>query len=458
MIRAQIDGQTVQIHDALIEKYSRPGPRYTSYPTAPNWEKNFGPSDFYKALQESNTPDPRTKIRRPISLYFHLPFCEERCTFCACSVVATKRHDLVTPYLKALLREIDIVSEALDPSRKVTQIHWGGGTPTYLSSAEISQLMNHTARRFSIASDAEISVEIDPRVTTDEQLITLREAGFNRASLGVQDFDPEVQELAGRIQSESQTRHTLLTARALGFQSANIDLVYGLPKQSPPRFAATLEKILALDPDRIALFNFAYVPWMHAHQRKISANDLPSPHTKLEMFCRAVEFFENAGYEFIGLDHFAKKSDEMAQAKRNGTMYRNFQGYTTHRDCDLIGMGVTSISSVHNAFAQNAKKLVDYQNKISQSGLTTHTGLKLSAEDLQRQAIIRELFCHQRAAIPENFGVERKKMEMMEEDGLVAWNDGTLNVTPLGRFFLRNIGMVFDAYLKTEQKKFSGTV
>lgn len=443
------------LNTKLIEKYNQTGPRYTSYPTPNNWSADFGPSDFISTLKASNQKG------NPLSLYFHIPFCEERCTFCACSVVATKKHEVAEPYLETLLKEITLIACHLDTSRPVHQIHWGGGTPTYFSCDQIEKLYGGITKNFKIARDAEVSIEVDPRVTSDGQLKTLRRLGFNRVSLGVQDFEPEVQELAGRVQSREQTAHIVEMCRELAFQSVNIDLVYGLPKQTPQNFQTTIQKVLALDPDRVALFNFAYVPWMHAHQRKIFEADLPDPITKLKMFCHAIETFENGGYEFIGLDHFAKKEDELSKAKRNGTMYRNFQGYTTKADCDLIAMGVTSISSVDGTFAQNAKKLKEYEETIAKDELATYHGLKLNEDDLLRQGIIREIFCHQKISgldFTNYFQKERERLKPLEQDGLVQLNADGLEVTPLGRLFLRNIGMVFDAYLKPGQGKFSKTV
>lgn len=452
-MQARVEGQTVEVSGELIRKYNRPGPRYTSYPTAPNWSESFGPADFYQTLADSN------KGRRPLSLYCHIPFCEERCTFCACSVVATPKKEIARSYLKALTREITVVSETLDKNRPVVQIHWGGGTPTYLSPGQIESLFGTLARQFSIAPDAEISIEVDPRVTTDEQLIVLREIGFNRVSLGLQDFDPEVQQEAGRLQSETETRHTILTCRNLGFSGVNMDLVYGLPRQTPERFRVTLQKVLALDPDRIALFNFAYVPWMHPHQKKMSQAHLPDAETKMRMFCEAIGTFEENGYVFIGLDHFAKQNDELVAARQDGTMYRNFQGYTTRRGCDLLGMGVTAISSVADTFAQNVKKLKTYEEGVLQNGLVTERGYCLNDDDRLRRELIRELFCHQKVSLDWiSFPGERQAMETFARDGLVAIGEGTLGVTPLGRLFLRNIAMVFDAHLQKETARFSRTV
>lgn len=455
MIHAIIDGAEVTISAELIEKYGRPGPRYTSYPTAPDWKKNFGPEDFSNKLKESN------QSQRPLSLYFHIPFCEERCTFCACSVIATKKHEVTDSYLKALIKEMGHVANFLDKTRLVEQIHWGGGTPTYLSYEQIKILFDDIAENFTISDEAEISIEIDPRVTTDDQLKTLRRLGFNRVSLGVQDFEPEVQKETGRIQSQKETKHVVDLAREIKFESINIDLVYGLPKQTPQTFQQTIKKVLLLDPDRIALFNFAFVPWMYPHQRKILEKNLPNPITKLKMFCHAIEVFQKNGYEFIGLDHFAKKADELTKAKNNGTMYRNFQGYTTKANCDLIGMGVTSISSVDGCFAQNAKKLKEYEEAMAQGKLATRHGLKLNKDDLIRQGVIREIFCHQKVLgldFTGYFATERERLKPLKQDGLIRLKEDSLEVTPLGRLFLRNIGIVFDAYLKPGEGKFSKTV
>lgn len=456
MIHATIEGQRVELSPELVEKYNRPGPRYTSYPTAPTWSENFSSADYQKQLETSNTK------HLPLSLYFHIPFCEERCTFCACSVVATKKHAVAEPYLNILLGEVDRVASYIDRSRLVEQIHLGGGTPTYLDCGQLESLVGAIHKNFSISKNAEISIEIDPRVTTDAQLTTLRKLGFNRTSLGLQDFDAEVQDASGRIQTENETRHAIETCRALGFSSVNVDLVYGLPRQTPEKFQSTLKKVLSLNPDRIALFNFAYVPWLHAHQRKISEGDLPGGWTKLEMFCTAIDIFQNAGYDFIGLDHFAKQGDELLKARREGTMYRNFQGYTTKAQCDMLAFGVTAIGYVDGAFVQNAKKLKDYEDAISQKGWATCHGMKLSGDDLKRQWVIREIFCHQKIDKKKfdgdfdlYFEKEIKSLEVLEQDGIVALGRDQITITPLGRFFLRNVGMVFDAYFKEGQKKFS---
>lgn len=435
----------------LAPKYNRPGPRYTSYPTAPNWSDLFGEEDFVNALKGRPS-------EKSLSLYFHIPFCEERCTFCACSVTATRKRSVTPPYLKALFREVEMISSYLKGPKKVTQLHWGGGTPTYLSTEEITALYQKITKHFSVDPNGEISIEIDPRVTTEEHLKALRELGFNRASLGVQDINPQVQKEAGRIQPLEITRRTIETCRELGFQSVNIDLVYGLPKQTPQGFQETLLKIIELSPDRVALFNFAFVPWMFAHQRKMNEADMPNAEAKLRMFVEAIHIFENAGYQFIGMDHFAKKTDELCKAQRDGTMYRNFQGYTTQSECDLIGMGVTAISYVNGCFAQNEKILSRYQSKAESGKPATVRGMRLSKEDLTRQKWIRELFCHQRIELNDGFEKEKEQLRDFESDSLIVWDDNRLEVTDLGRLFIRNIGMVFDTYLKRGEGKFSKTV
>lgn len=457
----------------LVEKYSRPGPRYTSYPTAPNWSADFGADDFARHLKSGNgggKPSERKPSgREPLSLYFHIPFCEARCTFCACSVVATPKRSVAGPYIRALAKEIGSVALLVDTKRPVTQLHWGGGTPTYLDLEQIEKLFGAIAGHFYFSADAEISVEIDPRVTSPDQLALLRKLGFNRASLGVQDFNPEVQKEAGRVQTFEQTERAVRVCRELKFESVNVDLVYGLPKQTVKLFYGNLEKVLALKPDRIALFNFAYVPWMQAHQKRILEKDLPDALQKMEMFCTAVDVFQGEGYEFIGLDHFAKKGDELCKAKENRTLHRNFQGYTTKADADLVGMGVTAISYVDGVFAQNRKKLKEYEECVEGNKLATHCGLALSGDDKMRRWVLHEIFCHQQVdkkVFAEKFGpsfegyfaAEGPAIRSLVEDGLAEENAGLFRVTPTGRLFLRNVGMAFDAYLQPRQGRFSKTL
>ena len=458
-----LDGETLEIPEALVTKYSQPGPRYTSYPTAPNWLDNFGPSEmdpiFARSKRENN----------PLSLYFHIPFCEERCTFCACNVVATPQHEVAIPYLKALQQEINRVAEKINVGRPLVQLHLGGGTPTYLSPHQLEDLMQQVTDRFSFSKETEISIEIDPRVTTDEHLAILKTLGFNRISLGVQDFEPAVQQAIGRVQLFTRTQHVIEFCRQLGFQSINCDLVYGLPLQTRATFTQTLSKLLQLSPDRIALFNFAYVPWLQAHQRKIDAATLPDAWTKLEMFAEAVRRFQETDYSFIGLDHFAKKNDPLVEAKKSGGLHRNFQGYTTRAGADLIGLGVTAIGHLGGAFVQNAHKLIDYEKKIAQEGLATERGFLLSEDDQRRAWILSEIFCHQeirKKKFQEKFGEsfdalfadEIDKLEKFEEEEILFRTPDAITLTPKGRLFLRNVAMVFDAYLAPNQTKFSKTL
>ncbi len=458
-----IDNQQVSIPETLIQKYAGPGPRYTSYPTVPVWKKDFTAEDFRKTLALSN------QKRNPLSFYVHIPFCEQRCTFCACNVIATPHKEVADSYLATLAKEMQTATEPLDRTRPLEQIHWGGGTPTYLSLSQIEMLFRNTLGSFSLSEKAEVSIEIDPRVTTKEQLQRLHHLGFNRISLGVQDFHPDVQKAIGRIQPESQTREVMETCRDLGFKSINCDLVYGLPHQTLETFRNTLRTLLQTNPDRIALFHFAYVPLLQAHQRKIDAKNLPDSWTKLEMFSEAIQTLQEAGYTFIGLDHFAKKNDELTVAYKNGSLHRNFQGYTTKAGCDLVSFGVTSISEVGQTFVQNAKKLIDYTRRVEGKGLATERGLALSSDDLIRQWVISQIFCHQQIEkqdLQKKFGrnfdayfsKELFDLSFLQEDGLITISVQAIKVTPMGRFFLRNIAKVFDAYFNPATAQFSATM
>ena len=462
-LHTTIGGQAVSIPETLIQKYASPGPRYTSYPTVPVWKKDFSAADFRKTLAHSN------QKRNPLSFYVHIPFCEERCTFCACNVVATPRKEVADSYLSTLAREMETATEPLDPTRPLEQIHWGGGTPTYLSLSQIEILFRNTVGHFALSEKAEVSIEIDPRVTNIEQLQLLRRLGFNRISLGVQDFHPAVQKAIGRIQPETQTRETVETCRKLGFKSINCDLVYGLPHQTLETFRNTLHTLLKINPDRIALFHFAYVPWLQAQQRKIDSKNLPDSWTKLEMFSEAITTLQEVGYTFIGLDHFAKAGDELTLAKKEDSLHRNFQGYTTKAGCDLVSFGMTSISEVGQTFSQNAKKLIDYTRRVQETGLATERGLALCQDDLIRQWVIGEIFCHQqinKSIVKQKFGEtfndyfkkELFDLSFLQEDGLITLDAQKMTVTPMGRFFLRNIAKAFDAYFTPATAQFSATM
>jgi oxygen-independent coproporphyrinogen III oxidase len=448
-------GGDFRVTPELLARYDRPGPRYTSYPTAPVWNDAFGPADLEAAHADAE------RAAAPASLYVHIPFCESLCLFCACNVVIQKDKSTAVPYLDTLKKEMNRVSRNVSRARPVIQFHWGGGTPTYLSPEQLEDLFEFTRARFTFAPEAEIGIEIDPRVTSHRHLEILRKLGFNRLSMGVQDFHPEVQQAIHRIQPYEMTRDILGDARRLGFQSINVDLIYGLPHQTPGRFAHTVDQILTLAPDRIALFSYAHVPWLKKQQGSFEAH-LPEGAEKFEIFRTGLQKFLEAGYVYIGMDHFAKPDDELAVAQRNRTLHRNFQGYTTKAGADLYGMGVSAISSVQSCYAQNPRAITDYAKAVEERGLATMRGYKLSAEDRLRGAVISRLLCH--TIIPkaeinrafhvnfdEYFADELRCLATMQDDGLVELSSDAIQTTWLGRIFIRNLAMVFDPYLEKQQ-------
>ncbi|MGA8224749.1 MAG: oxygen-independent coproporphyrinogen III oxidase [Candidatus Acidiferrales bacterium] len=444
-----------QISDAFLEKYNRPGPRYTSYPTAPVWKDDFGPDDFekYCALAEEKAT--------PVSLYMHLPFCENLCLFCACTVSIQKNKSVAIPYLEALKREISHMARHVSKKRPVIQFHWGGGTPTYLSPQQMEDLFAHTRERFSFAPDAEIGIEVDPRVTSTAHLESLRRLGFNRLSMGIQDFEPKVQETIHRVQPYEMTRDLIVAARGLGFESLNVDLIYGLPYQTADTFRSTIDRTLTLVPDRVAMFSYAHVPWLKKQQGSF-AEHLPEGMEKFRIFRAGLERFLGAGYLYIGMDHFAKPGDELAVAQHNRTLHRNFQGYTTKAGADLYGMGVSAISSLGEAYAQNRREVPTYQAAIAERGIATMRGYRLSADDRLRRAVIGRLLCH--TVIPkhevenefsisfdEYFAPELQRLEEFRAENLITLSPGEIRVTALGRIFIRNVAMTFDRYLREQQ-------
>jgi oxygen-independent coproporphyrinogen III oxidase len=450
----RLDRQRFRISEEFLARYNRPGPRYTSYPTAPVWQNDFGPDDFERFAEQAD------RARTPVSLYMHLPFCESLCLFCACNVVITRDHSVVPRYLKTLEREIAHLSRYVSRDRAVVQFHWGGGTPTYLAPGQMEELFGFAAAAFSFAPDAEIGIEVDPRVTSARHLETLRRLGFNRLSLGIQDFDPQVQQTIHRIQPFEMTRDLIARSRELGFQSINVDLIYGLPYQTAERFAASVDQVLALAPDRIALFSYAHVPWLRKQQGALAAN-LPEGMEKFRIFCAGLEAFLGAGYRYIGMDHFARPDDELAEAQRNRTLHRNFQGYTTKAGADLYGMGVSAISALGDAYAQNHREVQPYTEAIERRGIATMRGYRLTPDDRLRRAVISRLLCH--AVIrPEEiaaefavdfhryFAPELERLAPFVEDGLVERTDGEIRVTLLGRIFIRNVAMLFDPYLEKQ--------
>lgn len=449
-----------------LRKYSTPGPRYTSYPTAPVFSNDFGPEDYGKLLS-ANGPGV------PLSFYYHIPFCKSVCAFCACSVVYTRKTDRVDPYLDMVIQEMDMVRSHIHPGRTVTQLHWGGGSPTFLTPDRMESFMKAITRRFSIQEDAEVSIELDPRESSTEHLEVLRELGFNRASLGIQDVDEAVQKAVNRIQPlEEVILPVYETLNRLGFSGVNVDLIYGLPHQTPGSFARTLNAVLDMRPARISLFNFAYLPHLKTHQKRIKEADLPGTEDRLEIFASAVHAFVSAGYEYIGMDHFALPEDELSVSQKKGELHRNFQGYTTRGGSDLIGFGVTSIGEIANGYAQNTKDLNTYMSSIAEGKLPIERGLIRSKDDTIRHSVIMQLINHFELdfhQVEDRFQIDFPSYFQKELQGLVGFqNDGLLTVDQngirvfwQGRFVIRNICMVFDAHLTELQKKgqkFSKTV
>jgi oxygen-independent coproporphyrinogen III oxidase len=447
--------EELRVSEEFLAKYNRPGPRYTSYPTAPVWNEAFGPDDLELVHEKSNL------ARAPVSLYMHIPFCESLCLFCACNVIIQKDKVVAPPYLGVLKRELERVSRSVSKERSVVQFHWGGGTPTYLTPAQIEDLFGATREGFNFAADAEIGIEVDPRVTSPDHLETLRRLGFNRLSMGIQDFHPEVQKAIHRIQPFEMTRDLIATARSLGFDSINVDLIYGLPHQTPERFGHTVEQILELAPDRVALFSYAHVPWLKKQQGAFVAF-LPEGMQKFEIFRTGMLKFLEAGYLYIGMDHFAKPGDELAVSQRNRTLHRNFQGYTTKAGADLYGMGVTAISGIQDAYAQNHRDLPSWEKAVADRGIATMRGYHLSADDRLRRSVISRLLCHTiviKDEVSREFGIdfdqyfadELRRLESSRDDGLVLLEHGEIRTTWLGRIFIRNLAMIFDPYLERQQ-------
>ena len=459
--------QTLVFDQELIEKYDYAGPRYTSYPTAPQFHEGFGEEQYRAMAAKTNASG------NPLSLYFHLPFCDTVCFFCACNKVVTKERERAAPYLQRLHREIALQGELFDRSRQVQQLHWGGGTPTFISHDEMRELMRVTGEHFNLADDdsGEYSIEIDPREATIDTIALLREIGFNRMSLGVQDFDPKVQRAVNRIQPEKQTMAVLQAARDEGFRSVSVDLIYGLSFQTVTSFASTLDRIIEAAPDRLSIFNYAHLPKMFMPQRRINAEDLPSPQEKLDILSMTGEKLTAAGYVFIGMDHFARPDDELAKAQRDGTLYRNFQGYSTHSECDLVAMGVTSIGMVGTTYSQNLRTIDEYAERIDAGRLAIFRGLELNQDDLIRRDVITRLICHFKLDYPSverqwsidfkgYFASNLERLESMQQDGLLEMDDNGIRVLPRGRLLIRNICMEFDNYLPpaSQQKNFSRVI
>lgn len=445
----------------LIHRYDKAGPRYTSYPTALELHEGFGEADYRRHIEQSNSAG------GPLSLYFHIPFCDTVCYYCACNKIVTKNRAHAEPYLNDLCREIEMQGALFDHGRVVDQLHWGGGTPTFLSESQMRGLMAAARRHFNLRDDDEgqYSIEVDPRETDDRTIAILRELGFNRISLGLQDFEPNVQKAVNRIQSEQETFAVLEAARNEGFRSTSIDLIYGLPLQTVESFSRTLEKVLEVSPERFSVFNYAHLPQRFKTQRQINDADIPAPEVKLAILQTVIQRLTEAGYVYIGMDHFAKPDDELAMAQREGRLYRNFQGYSTHSECDLIGLGITSIGRVGDAYIQNVKDLDTYRKMIAAGRLPIFKGLELNSDDKLRRAVISQLICHfelEFNAIEREFGIdfrayfkqELNALKIMVEDGLLTIDNGRISVQPAGRLLIRNICMLFDRYI-TEKQQFS---
>jgi oxygen-independent coproporphyrinogen-3 oxidase len=449
--RLSFDPELIRKHDGL-------GPRYTSYPTADRFTEAFTAEHLANALLGRFAEQPP----QPLSLYVHVPFCNTICYYCACNKVITKNHKRSAKYIDYVGKEVGIVSAMVSAASPVRQLHWGGGTPTFLSTEEMTLLMRMLRDNFAFADDAECSIEIDPRKVTDTTIGLLAELGFNRMSLGVQDFDTEVQRAVNRIQSEAETRAVIDAARENGFRSLNVDLIYGLPRQTLAGFSVTLEKVLAADPDRIALYSYAHVPHLFKPQRQIPDTELPSSDQKLAILALAIDKLTANGYVYIGMDHFAKSDDELTLAQRAGKLHRNFQGYSTHADCDLLAFGISAIGKIGPTYSQNVRTLDDYYDRLDANALPCFRGWKLSADDRLRRDVIQALMCQftvdfgaiesvHDISFGDYFGQELPALEALATDGLVEIAPERITVTSRGRLLVRTVAMTFDRYLRAQQ-------
>ncbi|TDB26639.1 oxygen-independent coproporphyrinogen III oxidase [Stenotrophomonas sp. ATCM1_4] len=443
----------------LLRRHDRPGPRYTSYPTAPHFHDGYGQSQLQAAIARSNTS------ARPLSLYVHVPYCTSPCFYCGCNRVISRDRSKGEHYVDQVLREADRAAPLFDPAREVIQLHLGGGTPNFLEPAQLQRLLEGLGKRFRFSPRAErdFSIELDPRSVSVADIAGLAALGFNRASLGVQDFDPDVQHAINRVQGVDDTMAILQACRDSGMRSVNVDLIYGLPKQTLAGFGRTLDTVMAVRPDRLAIYGYAHLPHMFKAQRQILDADLPDPDQKLALLGLAVERLSAAGYQYIGMDHFALPEEDLARAQRAGSLHRNFMGYTTHADTDLLGLGVSAISRIDNSYSQNPRDLKDWEARLEAGGLPVWRGLELDADDVLRAALIQELMCHGRVdgrALGRRHGVdfdryfadELQALRRLEQDGLASCRDGVVAATRQGRPLLRLIAMCFDRYLKAPQQ------
>jgi oxygen-independent coproporphyrinogen-3 oxidase len=446
----------------LLRRFDVVGPRYTSYPTADRFVEAFGEQDYIQALNQRRSG--AAAMALPLSLYVHIPFCESVCYYCACNKVITRHHDKATAYLRYLSREVDLHTQHLGLGQTVTQLHLGGGSPTFLDDDELRGLMNMLKRSFRLAPGGEYSIEVDPRTIDASRLDTLAELGFNRLSFGVQDFDPAVQKAVHRVQPAEQVFELVAAARERGFDSVNVDLIYGLPLQTPESFGRTLQQITQLRPDRVALYAYAHLPERFKPQRRIATVDLPNAPSKVAMLSQSLGAMIGAGYVYVGMDHFALPNDPLAVAKRQGRLHRNFQGYSTQPDCDLIALGVSSIGRIGATYSQNAKTLEEYYDALDHGRFPVVRGLALTRDDLIRRAVIMALMCQGQwlfesidlAWLVDSrsyFATELESMRQLRDQGLVSMDDSGVQVTPMGWFFVRAVAMVFDRYLQTDRTR-----
>jgi oxygen-independent coproporphyrinogen-3 oxidase len=446
----------------LLQKYDVPGPRYTSYPTADRFVEAFGEKEYIQALHDRR--EGLSGRAQPLSLYVHIPFCESLCYYCACNKIITKHKERSVDYLRLLEREVELQASHLGQGHSVSQLHLGGGTPTFLGDEQLAQLMALLRHHFNLVPGGEYSIEIDPRTVSAERLQVLHRLGFNRVSFGVQDFDPQVQKAVHRVQPVEQTFALTQAARDIGFESVNVDLIYGLPMQTEASFERTIEQINRLRPDRIALYAYAHLPERFKPQRRIHAEQLPVAGVKVAMLAGAMRHLMQAGYVYIGMDHFALPDDALAVAKRQGRLHRNFQGYSTQPDCDLIALGVSSIGRVGATYSQNAKTLEEYADFLQQGRLPIVKGLALSRDDLARRAIIMALMCQGRLAYESiesahllsfktAFRAELERLQELQNQGLVTLDEHGIEVTPMGWFFVRGVAMVFDRYVQADRNR-----
>ena len=454
--------QPTIVDQALLQRYDCTGPRYTSYPTALQFCSSFRADDYRRWVDDSNN-DP---IPSPLSLYFHIPFCNTVCYYCGCSKIVTGDKSRADDYVGLLKKEIRLQGELFASDRQVTQMHWGGGTPTFLSDEAIRDILDaaRQAFHFTDSDDAEYSIEVDPRTVDPARIARLRDMGFNRISFGVQDFNHKVQQAVHRVQDTQQILDNIAAAKQSGFGSINLDLMYGLPFQSVDSFSATLDTTINADPDRIAVYNYAHLPEMFKPQRRIDAGDLPSPQQKLDILQLTIDKLQQAGYVYIGMDHFAKADDALVKAQNEGTLHRNFQGYSTHADCDIVAMGITAISSIGDNYAQNVKTVEDYAELLEQNQIPVYRGIELEPDDILRRQIINQLLCHFELDIKQleaewqfdfmrYFDNALPALEQMQQDGLLTLDAERLVVTPAGRLLARNVCMQFDRYLQERKSE-----